>query len=140
MVMELYPGFSLYRGLYEFGQYAFRGNYMGVDGMKWIDLSDSSNGLTEVMIIIFVEWFVVLLLAYYVDQVSSSGAGKSPLFFLQIFRTKAPSSFQRPSLQRQGSKAFVQMDKSDVHQEVTSSLSFGFLECISSFKSSFSWG
>ncbi|XWS51101.1 hypothetical protein CRYUN_Cryun12cG0147500 [Craigia yunnanensis] len=117
IVMELYPGFSLYRGLYEFGQYSFRGNYMGTDGMRWGDLSDSTNGLTEVMIIIFVEWLVVLFVAYYVDQVSSSGAGKSPLFFLQKFRRKPPSSFRRPSLQRQGSKVFVQMDKPDVNQE-----------------------
>ncbi|XVF11962.1 hypothetical protein REPUB_Repub08aG0073700 [Reevesia pubescens] len=117
IAMELYPGFSLYRGLYEFGQYSFRGNYMGTDGMRWGDLSDSTNGLSEVMIIIFVEWLLVLFVAYYVDQVSSSGAGKSPLFFLQKFWRKPALSFRRPSLQRQGSKAFVQMDKDDVNQE-----------------------
>ncbi|XVE54827.1 hypothetical protein DITRI_Ditri03aG0113900 [Diplodiscus trichospermus] len=117
IVMELYPGFSLYRGLYEFGEYSFRGNYMETDGMRWGDLSDSKNGLVEVMVIIVVEWLVVLFIAYYVDQVSSSGAGKSPLFFLQKFQRKLPSSFQRPSTQRQGSKVLVQMDKPDVNQE-----------------------
>ncbi|OMO98253.1 ABC transporter-like protein [Corchorus olitorius] len=118
IVMELYPGFSLYRGLYEFGQYSFRANYMGTDGMRWGNLSDSTNGMREVLIIIFVEWLVVLFFAYYVDQVSSSGAGKSPLFFLKNFRKKPQSSFRRPSLQRQGSKVFVQMDKPDVTQEL----------------------
>ena len=33
VVMEIIPGFSLYRGLYEFGQYAFAGNAMGADGI-----------------------------------------------------------------------------------------------------------
>ncbi|XVF51953.1 hypothetical protein PTKIN_Ptkin04bG0225400 [Pterospermum kingtungense] len=51
------------------------------------------------------------------NQVSSSGAGKNPLFFLQKFRRTPASSFRRPSLQRQGSKVFVQMDKPDVSQE-----------------------
>ncbi|XVE56976.1 hypothetical protein DITRI_Ditri04bG0054700 [Diplodiscus trichospermus] len=117
ITMELYPGFALYRGLYEFGQYSFRGNYMGTHGMRWADLSDSTNGMREVLIIIFIEWLVVLFVAYYVDQVSSSGAGKSPLFFLKKFYKKPPSSFRRHSLQRQGSKVFVQMDKPDVSQE-----------------------
>ncbi|GLU12342.1 hypothetical protein SLE2022_290270 [Rubroshorea leprosula] len=117
IILELYPGFSLYRGLYEFGQYSFTGNYMGTHGMQWGDLSDSMNGMREVLIIILVEWIVVLLVAYYADQVASSGGGKSPLFFLQNFRKKPLPSFKGPSLQRQGSKAFVDMDKPDVCQE-----------------------
>ncbi|TXG50445.1 hypothetical protein EZV62_022969 [Acer yangbiense] len=116
IVMELYPGFALYRGLYEFGQYSFRGNYLGIDGMRWPNLSDSGNGMREVLIIMAVEWLVVLFVAYYIDQVVSSGGVKGPLFFLQKFRKKSPS-FRRPSLRRQGSKVFVQMDKPDVVQE-----------------------
>ncbi|OAY47650.1 ABC transporter A family member 7 isoform X1 [Manihot esculenta] len=117
IVLELYPGFSLYRGLYEFSQYAFTGNAMGTHGMRWGDLSDSKNGMRQVLIIIFVEWLVVLFVAYYVDQVSASGSGKSPLFFLKNFGKKRPSSFRKPSFQRQGSKVFVDMDKPDVIQE-----------------------
>ncbi|KAK2664000.1 hypothetical protein Ddye_002574 [Dipteronia dyeriana] len=116
IVMELYPGFALYRGLYEFGQYSFRGNYLGIDGMTWGNLSDSGNGMREVLIIMAVEWLVVLCVAYYIDQVVSSGGVKGPLFFLQKFRKKSPS-FRRPSLRRQDSKVFVQMDKPDVVQE-----------------------
>ncbi|KAG7951590.1 hypothetical protein I3843_12G015600 [Carya illinoinensis] len=116
IAMELYPGFALYRGLYEFSQASFTGDFLGTNGMRWGDLSDSVNGMAEVMIIMFVEWFVVIFLAFYVDQVVSSGSGKSPLFFLQIFR-KNTSSFRRPSLQRQDSKVFVQMEKPDVLQE-----------------------
>ncbi|XP_034673216.1 ABC transporter A family member 7-like isoform X2 [Vitis riparia] len=120
IVMELYPGFSLYRGLYEFAQYSFTGNYMGTDGMRWGDLSDSTNGMRDILIIMFVEWLIVLFVAYYIDQVLSSGNGvkRSPLFFLQNFRKKKPmSSFRKPSLKRQGSKVFVKMEKADVSQE-----------------------
>ncbi|XP_048138720.1 ABC transporter A family member 7-like isoform X2 [Rhodamnia argentea] len=117
IVMELYPGFSLYRGLYEFAQYSFTGNYTGTHGMHWGDLSDSENEMKEVLIIMVVEWLVVLSVAYYIDQVTSSGSGKSPLFLFESFRKKHPSSFERPSLRRQGSKVLVQMEKPDISQE-----------------------
>lgn len=42
--LELIPGFSLYRGLYEFSQYAFRGSYQGTKGMTPANLKDSGNG------------------------------------------------------------------------------------------------
>ncbi|CAA0826823.1 ABC transporter A family member 7 [Striga hermonthica] len=116
IAMELFPGFSLYRGLYEFSQYAFTGNDMGTDGMRWTDLSDSNNGMREVLIIMALEWVVVLCFAFYVDQVTSSG--KSPLFFLKRRRKGlSSSSFRKPSLRRQGSKVFVQLEKPDVQQE-----------------------
>lgn len=117
--MELYPGFSVYRGLYEFAQYSFNGNYMGTKGMQWDDLSDSSNGMKEVLVIMIVEWLLVLLVAYYIDKVVSSGHGKSPLFFLEKFRKRKSSSFRKPSFRRLGSKVFIQMEKPDVSQEVT---------------------
>ncbi|KAL6973347.1 Phospholipid-transporting ATPase abca7 [Sarracenia purpurea var. burkii] len=119
--MELYPGFSLYRGLYEFGQYAFTGNSMDTHGMRWKDLSDSRNGMKEVLIIMFVEWLVVLLVAFYVDHAKSSGRGvrRSLLFFVQNFRKKhlSSSSLRRASFGRQGSKVFVPTEKPDVVQE-----------------------
>ncbi|XP_061353117.1 ABC transporter A family member 7-like isoform X3 [Gastrolobium bilobum] len=117
IVMELYPGFALYRGLYEFSQSSFNGNALGTNGMRWKDLSNSTNGMKDVLIIMFVEWVLVLFLAYYMDQVLSSGSGKSPLFFLKGFQKKPSSSFRKPSIQRQGSKVFVQMEKPDVNQE-----------------------
>ncbi|KAJ6339954.1 hypothetical protein OIU77_007827 [Salix suchowensis] len=117
LFMELYPGFALYRGLYEFAEYALSGNSIGTDGMKWGNLSDSENGMSDVMIIMLLEWIALLFIAYYVDQVFSSGSGKNPKYLLQKFRKKRPSSFRRPSLGRQGSKVFVDMDKPDVVQE-----------------------
>ncbi|KAF8046380.1 hypothetical protein N665_3755s0001 [Sinapis alba] len=104
-VMEMYPGFSLYRGLYEFSEYALNRR----DGMTWDDFSDSS--MDEVFYIIIIEWFVSLIAAYYIDKISSSG--KDPLFFL-----KKPFKFlPRPSLQKQGSAVSVEMEKLDVAQE-----------------------
>ncbi|XP_009759239.1 ABC transporter A family member 7-like isoform X1 [Nicotiana sylvestris] len=115
IVMEIYPGFSLFRGLYEFSQYAFNANYMGTDGMRWKDLSDGKNGMKDVLIIMIVQWLVFLFLAYYIDQIASSG--KDPLFFLWNSRKKPSPSFRKHSLRRQGSKVFVQMEKPDVAQE-----------------------
>ncbi|KAL4559227.1 hypothetical protein LXL04_031362 [Taraxacum kok-saghyz] len=119
VVMELYPGFALFGGLYEFSQYAFTGNYMGTDGMRWGNLSDSNNEMARVLVIMVVEWVVVFFFAYYVDQVVTSGSGtrKGPLFFLEKFKKKPLSSFRKPSLQRQGSKVYVQMEKPDVVEE-----------------------
>ncbi|CAI9757523.1 unnamed protein product [Fraxinus pennsylvanica] len=115
IAMELYPGFSLYRGLYEFAQYSFTGNYMGTDGMRWKDLNDSKNGMREVLIIMLVQWLVLLGVAYYADQVASSG--RNPLYFLWKHQNKPSTSFRKPSFQKQGSKVFVEMEKLDVVQE-----------------------
>ncbi|WJX89982.1 Phospholipid-transporting ATPase abca7 [Trifolium repens] len=115
--MELYPGFALYRVLYEFAQSATSGSNSGTDGMRWQDLSDNTNGMKEVLIIMFAEWIVVLFVAYYIDQVFSTGSGKSPLFFLKGFQKKPLSTCKKFSIQRQGSKVLPQMEKPDVIQE-----------------------
>ncbi|KAI8528924.1 hypothetical protein RHMOL_Rhmol12G0185800 [Rhododendron molle] len=121
IVMELYPGFSLYRGLYEFSQYAFSGSTMGTHGMRWGDLSDSDNGMKDALIIMSEEWLVVLSVAYYIDLVVSSGGGvgRSPLFFLKNFRKKllSSSSLRKSSFGLQGPKVLIEMDKPDVAQE-----------------------
>uniref|UniRef100_A0A7N0V1R9 ABC transporter domain-containing protein n=1 Tax=Kalanchoe fedtschenkoi TaxID=63787 RepID=A0A7N0V1R9_KALFE len=118
IIMELYPGFALYRGLYEFAQYSSTGNSMGTDGMVWANLSDSENGMREVLIIMVVEWVVVLFVAYFVDQLISSGRGiRNPVRSLLNIRKKSISSFRKPSLTRQGSKVSVGMEKADVQQE-----------------------
>ncbi|XP_057526866.1 ABC transporter A family member 7-like [Amaranthus tricolor] len=119
IVMELYPGFSLFRGIYELGQYSFLGDNMGTHGMRWNNLGDNMNGMKEVLIIMFVEWLIVLPIAFYVDQVLSSGSGvkRTPLFFIQSFLRKSKSVSRKHSLQKQGSKVFVDMEKADVVQE-----------------------
>ncbi|KAL1210258.1 ABC transporter A family member 3 [Cardamine amara subsp. amara] len=113
-VMELFPGFSLYRGLYEFSQNAYQGNLNGTNRMKWKDFSDTE--MAEVFYIIIVEWFIALIAAYYIDKISSSR--KDPLCFLKNlnFFKNSPSS-QRPSLGKQISAVSVEMEKIDVIQE-----------------------
>ncbi|KAG9449598.1 hypothetical protein H6P81_009563 [Aristolochia fimbriata] len=119
LVMEIFPGFSLYRGLYEFAQYAFNGSYMGISGMRWRDLNDADNGMKEVLVIMVVEWIVLLPFAYYLDQVASFGSGirKHPLFFLKYFGKKASPSIQRVGLDMQDGKVFIDMEKPDVAHE-----------------------
>ncbi|KAF5185924.1 Abc transporter a family member 7-like [Thalictrum thalictroides] len=118
--MEFFPGFSLYRGLYEFAQYSLEGNNMGTDGMWWKNLSDGNNRMRTILIIMFVEWLLVLPVAYYIDQVVSSRSGvkESPLFFLENLKKHLPVLQQKLSFQRQTSKVFFQMEKPDVAQEV----------------------
>ncbi|XP_026378920.1 ABC transporter A family member 7-like [Papaver somniferum] len=112
IVLEIFPGFALYRGLYEFAQFAFVGNSMGSDGMHWKDLNDGTNGMKEILIIMLVEWLIVLCFAFYLDQVTH------PLFFLKNWNKKHSSSFRRPTLRKQDSKVFAdEIDKPDVSQE-----------------------
>ncbi|KAL8139103.1 hypothetical protein V2J09_005104 [Rumex salicifolius] len=117
IVLELYPGFSLYRGLYELGEYAFVGYRVGTSGMKWQNLGDASNGMKEVLIIMFVEWLLVLPVAYYVDRGISSGIMGLRRFAACCF-LRNKSFLQRPSLRRSRTKDDkLEMDKPDVIQE-----------------------
>lgn len=120
--MEIIPGFSLYRGLYEFSEYAFTGNATGTSGMRWRNISDSQNGMRGVLIIMTIEWLVLLPFAYYLHQVSTFGGRiiKSPLSFLQHCLKRSSVSEKIPSLQRDSSKVFVEMERPDVAQEVRS--------------------
>ncbi|KAL4633742.1 hypothetical protein ACB092_04G144200 [Castanea dentata] len=111
MVMELYPGFSLYRGIYEFAQYIILEG-----GMRWEDLNDSENGMKEVLIIMFVEWLVVLFAAYGIDIVVSLGSGFGRRQS-QNSRKNPLSFFRKPNLQNMDSRLHVQMDNADVKQE-----------------------
>ena len=131
--MEIVPSLSLYRGLYEFAQYAFTGDFTGTNGMRWGNINDSQNGMKNVLIIMTIEWLLLLPIAYYLDQVSSFGGGmrKSPLFFLQHFRKRKSLSFRKPSLQRDASKVFVEMDRPDVAQEVRY---YGSFICLASLR------
>jgi ABC-type multidrug transport system ATPase subunit len=74
-MLELIPAFSLYRGLYEFAQYAFDGAYKETDGMLWSNLSDEPNGLGTAMLIMVLEWPCFMLAALYLDQVLDAGTG-----------------------------------------------------------------
>ncbi|XP_057516111.1 ABC transporter A family member 12-like isoform X1 [Amaranthus tricolor] len=106
-VLELFPGFSLFRGLYELQQYALEGITVDNGGMKWQDLNDPNNGMKEVVIIMFLEWLLTLFLAYYVDRVSISGC----------WWKKASSSARQPTLSSHESQISFQTEKTDVIQQ-----------------------
>uniref|UniRef100_A0A6V7QRK7 ABC transporter domain-containing protein n=1 Tax=Ananas comosus var. bracteatus TaxID=296719 RepID=A0A6V7QRK7_ANACO len=73
MLMEMFPAFSLYRGLYELLNYASRGNSFftsasGLSGMQWKDLNDRENGMKDVLFLMLLEWLLLLLAREVVEQ------------------------------------------------------------------------
>ena len=119
LVMEIVPGFSLYRGLYELGQYAFYGSTMGATGMTWRNLKDPNNGMCDILIIMTVEWALLLVLAFYLDRVSSIVGGvRNPLLLFRCSQKKHTPSLQKTRSAQQDSKVIVSMEKADVAQEV----------------------
>ena len=70
------------------GQYALMATYRNSYGMTAADLRDPGNGMVGAWIILLVEWFVFMLLAWYLEQVFASGTGnkRHPLYFLDSCR------------------------------------------------------
>jgi len=120
LVMEIVPGFSLYRGLYELGQYAFSGSSMGATGMTWRSMKDPLNGMRDVLTIMSVEWALLLILAFYLDQASLLGDSvtKNPFSCFRCLQKKHAPSLHEPSFSQQDSKVALNMEKSDVALEV----------------------
>jgi len=118
--MEIVPGFSLYRGLYELGQYAFSGSSMGATGMTWRSMKDPLNGMRDVLTIMSVEWALLLILAFYLDQASLLGDSvtKNPFSCFRCLQKKHAPSLHEPSFSQQDSKVVLNMEKSDVALEV----------------------
>lgn len=56
--------------------------------MNWSNFRDKGNGMTAVFVILILEWFLFMGLAYYLEQVLATGNGirKHPLFFLDWCR------------------------------------------------------
>lgn len=119
LVMEIVPGFSLYRGLYELGQYAFSGSSMGATGMTWRSMKDPLNGMRDVLTIMSVEWALLLILAFYLDQASLLGDSvtKNPFSCFRCLQKKHAPSLHEPSFSQQDSKVVLNMEKSDVALE-----------------------
>ncbi|KAJ3687005.1 hypothetical protein LUZ61_016169 [Rhynchospora tenuis] len=77
ILVELIPGFSLYRGLSEFSKYSTSGFEAGGYGLRWEDLEDSANGMRAVLIIMVAEWLLFLLAACFLDRPAGDGSGKA---------------------------------------------------------------
>ncbi|XP_043691356.1 ABC transporter A family member 7-like [Telopea speciosissima] len=116
LILEMFPAFALFRGLHEFGQYSFDAQLSGGIGMGWKDLGES--GLESTLFLMIIEWMVLLLLAYYLDQVFSVGGGvkKHPLWFLNCkFNTCSCTPLNDPH--RKGFDVLANVEKADVYRE-----------------------
>ncbi|KAK1611123.1 hypothetical protein QYE76_034796 [Lolium multiflorum] len=119
-VLEIIPAFSLYRGLYELSQYAIRASETGNPGMRWSDLSDDSNGMRNVLIIIIVEWLVLLPVAYYFDHASAVGHRSSPISIVKRLLRKNPTWRKiavNELADRPANDVHVEMEKLDIIEE-----------------------
>ncbi|RLM60943.1 hypothetical protein C2845_PM14G10550 [Panicum miliaceum] len=114
VIMELVPGFSLYRGVYELSEYAAAGRNMGKPGMRWADLNDPVNGMKDVFILMSTEWIILLLVAFLLDHRPEW----QPLFLFGFLSTKHSSPSEKPNKLKRGSrKVHVDMTKPDVFLE-----------------------
>ncbi|GAX75876.1 hypothetical protein CEUSTIGMA_g3319.t1 [Chlamydomonas eustigma] len=88
VLLELVPGFALYRGLYELGSYSLFAINANQYGMTLSDLFDQGNGTIIAWVILLVEWPIFMVLAVYLEQVLGNGAGarQHPLFFMKYFK------------------------------------------------------
>lgn len=68
-IMQIVPSFSLYRGLWEFAQYAFLASGNGGEGITWHKLQDEGNALKWVFAVFSTEWLFTMFAAWYNDQV-----------------------------------------------------------------------
>jgi hypothetical protein len=66
--MELFPAFSLYRGIYDLAGYAYAGRYLGNPGMHWRDLNDPLNGMKDVLFLMSAEWILLIPVAFLLDH------------------------------------------------------------------------
>ncbi|PWZ28267.1 ABC transporter A family member 8 [Zea mays] len=111
VAMELVPGFSLYRGIYELAEYAAAGRNMGKPGMRWGDMDDPVNGMRGVLVVMSVEWIVLLLVAFLLDR----RPAWQPLFLFGFLSTKHSSPSER--LKKESRRVHVYGTKPDVSLE-----------------------
>ena len=88
--------------------------------MTWRSMKDPLNGMRDVLTIMSVEWALLLILAFYLDQASLLGDGvrKTPFSCFRWLQKKHAPSLHEPSFSQQDSKVVLNMEKSDVALEV----------------------
>jgi ABC-type multidrug transport system fused ATPase/permease subunit len=116
-VLEIIPAFSLYRGLYELGQYAIIASETGSPGMRWSDLNDHTNGMRDVLIIIILEWLILLPIAYYLDHAASVGHTSSPISIIKRLLKKDRASRRITVNEIADKDVHVEMEKLDIIKE-----------------------
>ena len=56
---------------WQFAEYASRGIYTDLPGMRWANIWDPENGMLTIWIIFLAEWAGLMLVALYLDQACS---------------------------------------------------------------------
>ena len=74
------PTLGLFRGLFEFAEYAFLGAYTGNSGLTWSHFGDSKNGMEAVLLIFFFEWVIFVAVGILMHDESYYKALLSPRF------------------------------------------------------------
>jgi hypothetical protein len=90
--------------------------------MRWSDLSDDSNGMRNVLIIIIVEWLVLLPVAYYFDHAAAVGHRPSPISIVKRLLRKNPTWRKiavNEVADRPANDVHVEMEKLDIIEEVS---------------------
>ncbi|EFJ45135.1 hypothetical protein VOLCADRAFT_64058 [Volvox carteri f. nagariensis] len=72
LVVQLVPGFALYRGLFEFSEYSTRAVFATFPGLKWSNLRDPGNGMLSVWVSLLAEWPLFIALGWYFEQAAGS--------------------------------------------------------------------
>ncbi|KAK1299513.1 ABC transporter A family member 10 [Acorus calamus] len=67
--MDLMPGFSLYKGLYEFSQCALAEHNTESSGMTWKDLNNTNNGMKDTLLIMALECPILICISYNMDKI-----------------------------------------------------------------------
>ncbi|CAD6251450.1 unnamed protein product [Miscanthus lutarioriparius] len=118
-LMELLPAFSLYRIVYEFSRFERLGNYMAFLGIQWTDMTNPENGLAGVLTIMVLEWFVFLLLTFYLDHFHSfkDGMKKAAVFVRSRINGNHVETAQQQNIQLQEFRASVELERTDVIKE-----------------------
>ncbi|PKA46814.1 ABC transporter A family member 8 [Apostasia shenzhenica] len=112
--MEIFPGFSLYHGLYELSRYSLQVEQFGTPRVCLKDIITEGLAMRSVLIIMIIEWVVLGFLAYYLDQIITNGkVGRHPLRFFPWSQGN-----QNGYKKNRGYDVLINMEKPDVAQEV----------------------
>ncbi|KAL6630054.1 hypothetical protein ACP70R_029819 [Stipagrostis hirtigluma subsp. patula] len=117
-LMEFFPPFSLYRIVYEFSPPPSIMYHTDFSGIQWSDLNDHKNGMMDILIIMVLEWFMFLLLTFYLDEFGTlrNGIRKMAIVCCSCFDGSSLSA-QKQIIQLQEFQASVEMDRTDVLRE-----------------------
>ncbi|CAL5059515.1 unnamed protein product [Urochloa decumbens] len=117
-MMEFFPPFALYRIIYEFSPPPTPFYHTDFSGIHWGDLSDSKNGMKDILIIMAVEWATFLLLTFFLDEFGTLRNGiRKAVSVCRPNVDESSQASQKQTIQLQEFEYSVEMDRTDVLRE-----------------------